>query len=160
MKEFKFNYCIPREYKDKESGKIKYCLCGGGEKMSIDTLDNIQKKVDNSLPKEASPWCQVFNNGYRVTHDNLDWTEWNGLTFIDIDSKLFYKNVHPFNVDKLLNAIINEAQYRFNYNFYAVHLSNSKLGYGIFWWFGCSRVCGTVLPGTLFSGVCFSQCYY
>lgn len=139
MKEFKFNYCIPREYKDKESGKIKYCLCGGGEKMYIDTLDNIQKKVDNSLPKEASPWCQVFNNGYRVTHDNLDWTEWNGFTFIDIDSKLFYKNVHPFNVDKLLNAIINEAQYRFNYNFYAVHLSNSKLGYRIFWYWECEH---------------------
>lgn len=139
MKEFKFNYCIPREYKDKETGKIKYCLCRGGEKMSIDTLDNIQKKVKPELPKDASPWAQVFNNGYRVTHENINWEEWNGFTFIDIDSKLFYKNVHPFNVDKLLNCLYNEGKYRFNYNFYAIHLSNSKLGYRIFWYWDCDR---------------------
>lgn len=139
MQEFKFNYCIPREYKDKENGEIKYCLCRGGEKMDIDTLENIQKKVNPKLPKAASPWVQVFNNGYRVTHDNLNWEEWNGFTFIDIDSKLYYKNVHPFNVEKLLDAITNEAQYRFNYNFYAVHLSNSKLGYRIFWYWNCEK---------------------
>lgn len=139
MQDFKFNYCIPREYKDKETGEIKYCLCRGGEKMNIATLDDIQKCVNPKLPKAAMPWVQVFSNGYRVTHDNLDWKEWNGVTFIDIDSKLFYKNVHPFDVDKLLKAIIEEAQYRFNNNFYCVHLSNSKLGYRIFWYWNCEH---------------------
>lgn len=139
MQDFKFNYCIPREYKEKETGEIKYCLCRGGEKMNIATLDDIQKLVNPKLPKAAMPWVQVFSNGYRVTHDNLDWKEWNGVTFIDIDSKLFYKNVHPFDVDKLLKAIIDEAQYRFNNNFYCVHLSNSKLGYRIFWYWNCER---------------------
>lgn len=139
MREFKFNYCIPREYKDKETGDIKYCLCRSGEKMDIDTLDNIQKKVNKDLPKEAMPWCQVFNNGYRVTHDNLNFKDWTGITFIDVDSKLFYKNVRSFDVNKLLNAILNEAQFRFNYNFYAIHLSNSKLGYRIYWYWDCER---------------------
>ena len=134
-----FNYCIPREYKDKETGKIKYCLCRGGEKMQVDTLDNIRKLIKSNLPKDALPWCQIFNNGYRVTRDNLDWKEWNGFTFIDIDSKLYYNNVRPFNVDKLLDAIINEGQYRYNYNLYAVHLSNSKLGYRIFWYWDCDK---------------------
>ena len=139
MREFKFNYCIPREYKEKDTGNIKYSLCGGSEKMNIDTLDNIQKLVNPKLPKDAMPWCQVFDNGYRVTHDNLDWKEWNGFTFIDIDSKLYYNNVRPFDVDKLLNAIYDEAQYRFNLNFYAIHLSNSKKGYRIFWYWDCER---------------------
>jgi len=139
MKEFKFNYCIPREYKEKDTDNIKYCLCRGGEKMNIDTLDNIHKNVKPELPKAALPWVQVFNNGYRVTHENLDWKEWNGFTFIDIDSKLFYKNVHPFNVDQLLNAIIEQGQNMFNYNLYCVHLTNSKLGYRIFWYWNCDR---------------------
>lgn len=139
MKEFKFNYCMPREYKDKETGEIRYCLCSGGEKMEVDTLINIQKHVNKDLPKEAMPWSQVFNNGYRVTHENLNFGEWNGFTFIDIDSKLFYKNVRSFDVNKLLDAIYKEAQYRFNYNFYAIHLSNSKLGYRIFWYWDCER---------------------
>lgn len=139
MTEFKFNYCIPREYKDHKTGEVKYCLCCGGEKMDIDTLDNIKNKANAKLPKAAQPWVQVFNNGYRVTHENLDWKEWNGFTFIDIDSKLFYKGVRPFDVDKLLKSIINEAQYRFNYNYFAVHLSSGKLGFRIFWYWDCNR---------------------
>lgn len=138
MTEFKFNYCIPREYKDKE-GNIKYSLCKGGEKMPVDTLDNIKKQANSDLPKAAQPWCQIFNNGYRVIHDNLNWEEWNGITFIDIDSKLYYNNVHPFNTEILLDSIIKEAPYRYNYNFYAVNLSNSKLGYRIFWYWNCEK---------------------
>ena len=139
MREFKFNYCIPREYKDKETNEIKYCLCRGGEKMDIDILDNIQKLVNPKLPKAAQPWVQVFDNGYRVTHDNLEWNDWNGFTFIDIDSKLFYKSCHPFDVEKLLNSIVEKAPYMFNYNYYCVHLSSGMYGYRIFWYWDCDR---------------------
>lgn len=139
MQEFRFNYCIPREYKDKENGEIRYCLCRGGEKMEVDTLDNIQKHSNINKPKDAQPWIQIFNNGFRVTNENLNWEEWTGFTWIDIDSKWFYKFEHPFDVNKLLNAIIDKAPYMYNYNYYCCHLSNSKQGYRIFWYWNCEK---------------------
>ena len=72
MQEFRFNYCIPREYKDKETGELKYCLCRGGEKMNVATLSNIKVYADKNKPKDAQPWIQIFNNGYRVTTDNIN----------------------------------------------------------------------------------------
>lgn len=138
MIEHKFNYCIPIEYKDKE-GKINYRLCKGGEKMQIDTLANIQQHANFNLPKDAQPWCQVFNNGYRVTKDRLKWDEWTGFTFSDIDSKWFYNYEKPFNVEALLKAIIEYAPIQYNYNYYASHLTNSKKGYRIFWYWNCDR---------------------
>lgn len=139
MREFKFNYCLPREYKDQESGDIKYCLCRGGEKMNIDTLENIQHEIKTDLPKEGAPWCQVFNNGYRVTRDNLDWSDWTGFTFADIDSKYFYKYEKRFDVDLLLETIVKNAPYLYNYNYYGAHLTNSKQSYRIFWFWDCER---------------------
>ena len=138
MIDYKFNYCIPIEYKDKE-GEIKYRLCKGGEKMQIDTLANIQQHANFNLPKDAQPWCQVFNNGYRVTKDRLKWDEWTGFTFSDIDSKWFYNYEKPFNVESLLKAIIEYAPIQYNYNYYASHLTNSKKGYRIFWYWNCDR---------------------
>lgn len=136
---FKFNYCIPREYKDKETGEIRYCLCRGNESMGVDTLENIQKFADESKPKDAQPWGQVFNNGYRVTSDSVDYSEWCGFTFNDIDSKWFYDYNKPFNVQKLLEGIVKTAETLYYSNFYAVHLSNSKKGYRIFWYWNCER---------------------
>ena len=139
MQEFKFNYCIPREYKDKDTGEIKYCLCRGGEKMNITTLDNIQREVNPNLPKAAMPWCQVFDNGYRVTKDSLKWDEWTGFTFSDVDSKFFYQFEQPFDVEKILKAIIDNAPFLFNYNYYACHITNSKQSYRIFWYWNCTK---------------------
>jgi len=137
--DFKFNYCIPREYKDKDSGEIKYAICKGGEKMNIDNLDNIQKLINGNLPKAAHPWCQVFNNGYRVTKDRLNYEEWTGITFADIDSKYFYQFEKPFNVNALLQAINETAPIYFNYNYFACHLTNSKQSYRIFWYWNCKK---------------------
>jgi len=142
MQEFKFNYCIPREYKDKETKEIKYALFRGGEKMTgVATLDEIKKAalVRKGYPKEAQPWLQIFTNGYRVDSNNLDWSEWNGFTWTDIDSKYYYDTQHPFNVNKLLKAIIDEAPYLYPYNYYCCHITNSNKGYRIFWYWECER---------------------
>ena len=50
MQEIKFNYCIPREYKDKETNEVKYAICRGNEKMNISTLNEIQKYADTNKP--------------------------------------------------------------------------------------------------------------
>lgn len=139
MQEIKFNYCIPREYKDKETGEIKYAICRGNEKMNIGTLNEIQQYSDSNKPKQAQPWIQNFTNGYRVVTETINYNEWNGITFNDIDSKYFYKYCKPFNVEKLLQAIYDSGQYVYTNNFYAVHLTNSKQGYRIFWYWRCER---------------------
>lgn len=136
---FQFNYCIPREYKDRDTGKIEYCLCRGNEKMDIDSLDNIQKLADASKPKNAQPWGQVFNNGYRVVTDSLDYRDWCGITFSDVDSKWFYDFNKPFKVDVLLKGLKENAEILYYSNFYAIHLTNSKKGYRIFWYWDCER---------------------
>lgn len=138
-KEFKFNYCIPREYQDKETGEFKYSLCRGGEKMATGVLSYIQSYANENKPKDAQPWIQIFNNGFRVTTDNINWKEWTGFTWIDIDSKWFWKFEHPFDVNKLLDAIVKNGPYLYNYNFYCVHLSNSKQGFRIFWYWKCEK---------------------
>lgn len=138
-KEFKFNYCIPREYKDKKTGEIKYCLCSGNERMDVDTLANIQKFADASKPKEAQPWGQAFNNGYRVITESLDYKDWCGITFSDVDSKWFYDYNKPFKVDTLLKGLKENAEILYYSNFYAIHLTNSKKGYRIFWYWDCER---------------------
>lgn len=134
-----FNYCVPREYKDKNTGEIRYALCHGGDQMNIATLDEIQKYADENRPKNGQPWIQVFNNGHRVCKENLDWSEWNGFTYIDLDTKLYYNNVKPFNIQNVLNSFIDILPTLYPYNFYCVHLSNSKLGYRIFWYWDCKR---------------------
>lgn len=139
MQEIKFNYCIPREYKDKETNEVKYAICRGNEKMNISTLNEIQKYADTNKPKNAQPWIQNFTNGYRVVTESIDYNDWNGITFSDVDSKYFYKYCKPFDIEKLLNAIYNAGQYIYTNNFYAVHLTHSKQGYRIFWYWNCER---------------------
>ena len=138
MKELKFNYCIPREYKDKE-GNINYFLCKGGEKMSIATINDIQTQCDTSKPKNAQPWCQVFSNGYRVTSDNIDWNDWNGVTFSDIDSKLFYEYKQKFDVNLLHEMIHENAQMLYYNNYYGSYITPSGKGYRILWFWKCDH---------------------
>ena len=102
MKEIKFNYCIPREYIN-NNNETCYSLAMGGEQMNVETLTNIQKYADITKPKCAQPWLQVFDNGRRVTNDNINWSEWNGITFSDVDTKLFHKHKQQFDVKRLLN---------------------------------------------------------
>ena len=138
MKEIKFNYCIPREYIDK-TNETKYSLPFGGEQMNVDTIENIQKFANNTKPKDAQPWLQVFDNGRRVTNDNIKWSEWNGITFSDVDTKLFYNHVQKFDVEKLLNIIHENIQFKYNNNYYCCYISPGGLGYRILWYWNCDR---------------------
>ena len=53
-----------------------------GQKMDVLSIDCINVK---DTKKEDLPWLQVFNCGYRVSHNNIDWKYWNGCVFVDID---------------------------------------------------------------------------
>ena len=139
MKEIKFNYCIPREYIDDKTNETKYSLAFGGEIMQVDTITNVQKHSDNTKPKDAQPWMQVFSNGRRVTNDNIKWSEWNGITFSDVDTKLFYNHVQKFDVEKLLNIIHENIQFKYNNNYYCCYISPGGLGYRILWYWDCDR---------------------
>lgn len=138
MKEIKFNYCIPREYINKDN-ETCYSLAMGGEQMKVDTLTNIQKYADNTKPKNAQPWLQVFDNGRRVTNDNINWSEWNGITFSDVDTKLFHKHKQQFDVPRLLNIIHENIKYKYNYNYYCCYISPGGLSYRILYYWKCDR---------------------
>lgn len=138
MKEIKFNYCIPREYINKDN-ETCYSLAMGGEQMNVDTLTNIQKYADNTKTKNAQPWLQVFDNGRRVTNDNINWSEWNGITFSDVDTKLFYKHKQQFDVHKVLNIIHENIKYKYNYNYYCCYISPGGLSYRILYYWNCGR---------------------
>ena len=137
--EFKFNICIPRAYKDKETQETKYALCKGNEKMQVLTLLEAQKQCNPNRPKNGQPWGQLFNNGYRVTNDNIDWKDWNGFTFTDIDCKHFYNNVQKFNVGLLFESLWYQALIKNKDNFYCIYLSASKSSYRILWYWDCER---------------------
>lgn len=132
------NYFIPREYT--KEGKIEYTRPHTGDPMNLGKIEYIQKLIpnDNHL-KDGDPFCQVFNTGYRVATENLEYKNWMGLTFSDIDSKYYYTFNKPFNVNRLLNAIKDTAPYLFNYNFYGVQLTNSKTSFRIWWYWECER---------------------
>ena len=138
MKELKFNYCIPREYKD-ENNKTQYVPCRGGEKMNVNTLDFIKQLANPSLPKLAQPWCQVFSNGYRVTNNNLKENDWNGVTFADIDTKLYIEHGGNVNIPRLLEAIHSTAEFMYSDNYYCAYISPSGQGFRVLWYWDCPR---------------------
>lgn len=138
MKELKFNYCIPREYKD-ENNNTQYVPCRGGEKMNVNTLDFIKQLANPSLPKLAQPWCQVFSNGYRVTNSNLKENDWNGVTFADIDTKLYIEHGGNVNIPRLLEAIHSTAEFMYSDNYYCTYISPSGQGFRVLWYWDCPR---------------------
>lgn len=138
MKEIKFNYCIPKEYIN-DKGEKCYALVKGAQTMGVDNILKIQELVNTDRPKNGQPWMQVFNNGKRVTNDYIDWQSWNGITFSDVDTKLFYNNVKQFDVQKLLNIIHDNIQYKYNYNYYCCYISPGGLSYRILYYWECER---------------------
>lgn len=139
MKKIRFNYCIPREYQDVQTKEKRYALPKGGDKMKVDDIISIQKNANENTPKAGCPWLQVFNNGYRVTNDNINWSDWNGITFSDVDSKWFYDYERQFNVQKLLDGLHNNAQNSYSNNYYAIYITGSGKGYRILWYWDCDR---------------------
>ena len=74
----------------------------GGDKMNVVEINSIDVK---NKEKNKLPWLQVFNSGYRVTTDNIDWKTWNGCVFADVDTKRYYNNKKRFDPQKLLDAL-------------------------------------------------------
>ena len=79
-------------------------MCAENEKMNVASIADVQKLVTDDMTKSACPWMQVFANGYRVGRKSVDWKDWNGVTFSDIDSKHYYNNVKKFNVKVCLST--------------------------------------------------------
>ena len=139
MKEIKFNYCLPREYKNSKTGEINHSLCAENEKMNVASIDDVQKLVTDDMSKSACPWMQVFANGYRVGRKSVDWKDWNGVTFSDIDSKHYYNNVKKFNVKACLQLIDNNARAKYPENYYCSYITFSGTGFRILWYWDCER---------------------
>ena len=136
---YKFNIYVPRQYKDKDTQETMYALCKGGEPMQVLTLLEAQKQCNPNRPKNGQPWGQLFSNGYRVTNENIDWKDWNGFTFTDVDCKHFYNNVQKFNVGLLFESLWYQALIKNKDNFYCIYLSASKSSYRILWYWDCER---------------------
>lgn len=101
--------------------------------MSLDSINVRDTK------KEDLPWLQVFNCGYRVSHENIDWNYWNGCVFVDIDSKHYYNECKKFNVEKVEVALYKYLRTQFTNNFYAMQRSNSGTSYHIVFYFNVEK---------------------
>ena len=107
----------------------------GGKSCNVKDIHEIIKI--NPKNKEEQPCLQVFNTGYRVISDNIDWNYWNGCVFIDIDSKHYYNEVKKFDTEKLYDALYNELIY--SSNFYNLHKSWSGTSYHIIFYFNVEK---------------------
>lgn len=107
-----------------------------GQTMQILSLNDIDVK---NTEKNDLPWLQVFESGYRVTSNNIDWQLWNGCCFIDIDSKHFYEEVKKFNVDKVEDFICDKLSSNNPYNFYCAQKSNSGTGFHFIFYFDVEK---------------------
>ena len=92
----------------------------GGQKMDVVELSSIDVR---NTKKEDLPWLQVFNCGYRVTTDNIDWNTWTGCVFTDIDSKRYYNDVKQFDAKRLLDLLYDYLLINYNDNFYNIQIS-------------------------------------
>ena len=137
MEPIKFNYCIPREYK--KNGEIKYALVEGSKSLNVGTLQEIKQYSNINIPKNGQPWVQLFNSGYRVTNDTLDWKLWNGCVYIDLDTKRYYNEVKKFDTDILLKGIYDYLFYNYYTNFYCIQKSNSGTSYHILFYFDVDK---------------------
>ena len=107
----------------------------GGKSCNVKDIHEIIKI--NPKNKEEQPCLQVFNTGYRVISDNIDWNYWNGCVFIDIDSKHYYNEVKKFDTEKLCDALYNKLIYYSN--FYNLHKSWSGTSYHVIFYFNVEK---------------------
>ena len=101
----------------------------GGAPMDVVELQDVV--VNEGTEKSELPWLQLFNTGYRVTSDNIDWSGWNGCVYSDIDSKHYYNECKQFDVNKLCSALYDYLFYNVYDHFYCLQQSNSKTSFHI-----------------------------
>ena len=109
----------------------------GGAKMDVIELQDII--VKEGIAKSDLPWLQLFNTGYRVTSDKIDWSGWNGCVYSDIDSKHYYNECKKFDVDKLCSALYEYLLINVNDYFYCLQQSNSKTSFHILFYFDVAK---------------------
>lgn len=162
MNDLRFNFCIPREYKDNDTQEVKYSLPKSGEKMGVGTIEEIQKLVKPTMVKEAHPWLQMFDNGYRVSTANSGYADWNGATFADIDSKHYFrdKKLTTVNTKKLLEAIDRQMKIDYPNNYVCSYITASKLGFRIVWFWQCERTEDNFLKCALLTEKYTRQLFY
>ena len=131
--EIRFNYARP--WYDERDNKWK--LPSKGKPMQVKPLNEIH--IGQNKDKTAAPWLQMFDSGYRVTTDNIDWSTWNGCVYSDIDSKHYYNDCKQFDTDKLKNGLHEYFLFYFNYNYLGLQTSNSGTGYHILFFFNVER---------------------
>ena len=131
--DIRFNYARPRYWEEED----KWVIPSGGDKMEVKPLKDI--KIGKNKEKGAMPWLQMFNCGYRVKTDIIDWESWNGCVYSDIDSKHYYEECKPFKADVLMNALHEYLLINYNYNYYCMQMSNSGTGYHILFYFDVEK---------------------
>ena len=105
----------------------------------MDVVELQDVVVNEGTEKSELPWLQLFNTGYRVTSDNIDWSGWNGCVYSDIDSKHYYNECKQFDVNKLCSALYDYLFYNVYDHFYCLQQSNSKTSFHILFFFDVPR---------------------
>lgn len=137
-KEIKYSWVYP-VYSENEINGRHWHLPKLGQKMDgVDDIRNIQPK-QGSKTKDELPWLQIFEEYIRIGTDSIDWSKWNGTTWADIDSKLYYNNCKQFIPKQLYNALYNHLKEKYGYNFLAMQFSNSAKGFHIIFYFDVER---------------------
>lgn len=131
--EIRFNYVRPRYFEAEDRG----VLPKGGDKMCVKTIQEIP--TTKSKEKTSKIWLQMFDCGYRVTTENIDWSTWNGCVYSDIDSKHYYNECRMFNADNLRLGLHDYLLVNCHYNYLGLQTSNSGTGYHILFYFDVER---------------------
>ena len=137
MKDIRFNWALPVKYWDKRKNNWNWRLPKGGDKMNINLANEIPIKEYES--KNAYPWLQMCNSGYRVDKKHGNENCWNGCVFIDLDTKHYYNEVKKFNPEKL-EKILYEVLIRDYYNnFFFIQRSFSGTSFHIVFYFNVKK---------------------
>ena len=128
-----FNYSRPRYFEEEN----RWTLPVMGKKMSVKPIKEI--RVGKNKEKGSAPWLQMFNCGYRVTTENIDWNTWNGCVYSDIDAKFYFNDCKPFDTEKLRNDLHDYLLFNYNYNYYGMQASGSGRGYHILFYFNVEK---------------------
>ena len=99
-------------------------------------LSQINIGMMKGWKKEELYCIQPFATGWRVDNGSLDYSQWNGTIFIDIDSK---KYPEKFNFDLFKKGIESALIYNYNDNFYAIQTSASGNSLHIIMYYNCKR---------------------
>lgn len=137
MKDIRFNWALPVKYWDKRINNWNWRLPKGGDKMNINLANEIPIKEYES--KNAYPWLQMCNNGYRVDKEHGDENCWNGCVFIDLDTKHYYNEVKKFNPEKLEKILYEVLIRDYSNNFFFIQRSFSGTSFHIVFYFNVKK---------------------